>query len=107
MRNILRTYAFYNSEVSYCQGMNFLAGFLYLFFKDEDITFKALIGLIENFKMTDLFKQDLPLLKQFFYKLDRLVSMCLPQLHTHFKNENITASLYSSGWFITLMANSI
>jgi len=42
--------------VSYCQGMNFLAGFLYLFFKDEDVTFKALIGLVDNFEMTDLFK---------------------------------------------------
>jgi hypothetical protein len=43
--------------------MNFLAGFLFMFFKDENKTFKALVGLVENFKMTDLFKQDLPLLK--------------------------------------------
>ena len=87
--------------------MNFLAGFLYLFFKDEEKTFKALTGLITKFDMNQLFKQDFPLLKQYFYKLDRLVSMKLPDLHTHFKNENIQASLYSSSWFITLMANAL
>lgn len=43
--------------------MNFLAGFLYLYFRDEEMTFKAFKGLIERFEMTDLFKQDLPLLK--------------------------------------------
>ena len=70
LRSILRTYAFYNSEIQYCQGMNFLAGFLFLFFKDEEKTFKAFAGLVERFDMTELFKQDMPLLKQFFYKLD-------------------------------------
>ncbi len=107
LKNILRTYAFYNSEVTYCQGMNFLAGFLFLSFKDEEMTFKAFAGLIERFNMTELFKEDLPLLKQYFYKLDRLVSMMLPDLHSHFKNENVQASLYSSSWFITLMANGL
>lgn len=107
LKNILKTYAFYNSEVTYCQGMNFLAGFLFLFFKDEETTFKALTGLINRFNMSELFKQDLPLLKEYFYKLDRLISMKIPDLHAHFKNENIQASLYSSSWFITLMGNSL
>ena len=43
---------------------------LFLFFKDEEKTFKAFAGLVERFDMTELFKQDMPLLKQFFYKLD-------------------------------------
>ena len=40
--NILKSYAFFNPEVEYCQGMNFIAGYLYLVFKDEETSFKAL-----------------------------------------------------------------
>ncbi len=56
LKNILRTYSFYNSEIMYCQGMNFLAAFLYLFFNDEEKTFKAFVGLVDKLEMGDLFK---------------------------------------------------
>ena len=107
LKNILRTYAFYNSEIKYWQGMNFLAGFLLMFFNDEKTAFRAFWGLIEKFKMTELFKDELPLLKLFFYKLDRLVSMYLPDLYSHFKDEWVNSSLYSASWFITLFSNTI
>lgn len=32
LRRILTTYAVINPELDYCQGMNFIAGFLYLIF---------------------------------------------------------------------------
>ena len=107
LKNILRTYAFYNSEIEYYQGMNFLAGFLLMFFKDEELAFKAFSGLIDKFGMHELFRDELPLLKMFFYKLDRLVSMYLPDLYSHFKDEWVQSSLYSASWFITLLANAI
>lgn len=94
LKNILRTYAFYNAEIKYCQGMNFLAGFLFMFFKDESTTFRAFCGLFENLEMTELFQNDLEKLKLFFYKMDRLVSMYLPDLYTHLKNECVQSSLY-------------
>lgn len=28
LTNILKTYAYYNPEIEYCQGMNYVAGFL-------------------------------------------------------------------------------
>jgi len=31
----------------------------------------------------------------------------LPDLHAHFKDETISASLFSSAWFITLFSNSL
>ena len=76
--NILKSYAFFNPEVEYCQGMNFIAGYLYLVFKDEETSFKALQEMIDKFNMQELFNSDLPKLKLFFYQMDRLVSICLP-----------------------------
>ena len=32
LKNILKTYAVVNQNLDYCQGMNFIAGFLYLMF---------------------------------------------------------------------------
>jgi Rab-GTPase-TBC domain len=52
LTNILKTYAFFNPEIEYCQGMNFVAGFLFIckallfsliiVFRDEEKSFKAL-----------------------------------------------------------------
>jgi hypothetical protein len=107
LSNILKTYAFYNPEIEYCQGMNFLAGFFYFYYKDEEKAFKAMLGLIQKFNLTELFNATLPRLKLYFYVLDRLISMYLPELHEHFKNEFITSSLFSSAWFITCFCNTI
>ena len=107
LSNILKTYAFYNPEIEYCQGMNFLAGFFYFYYKDEERAFKAMLGLIQKFELTELFNTTLPRLKLYFYILDRLISMYLPELHEHFRNEFINSSLFSSAWFITCFCNTI
>ena len=60
LSNILKTYAFYNPEIGYCQGMNFIAGFFYIYFKDEEKAFKALLGLINKFELNKLFNMSLP-----------------------------------------------
>ena len=78
LTNILKTYAFFDPEIEYCQGMNFVAGFLYLFFRDEETSFKALLEMVDKFDMAELFNADLPKLKLFFYQLDRLLSIWLP-----------------------------
>jgi hypothetical protein len=40
--SILKTYALYNPEIEYSQGMNYMAGFLLQVFKNEEVAFKAL-----------------------------------------------------------------
>lgn len=57
--------------------------------------------------MAELFNPELPRLKLFFYQLDRLLSIHLPLLHTHFKDEMVNSSYYSSPWFITIFTNSL
>jgi hypothetical protein len=32
--SVLRTYALYNPEIEYCQGLNYVAGLLLMVFKD-------------------------------------------------------------------------
>lgn len=57
----------YNPVVEYCQGMNYVAGLLLMMFKDPEVAFKALVTIVERFGIGDLFNQELPKLKTFFY----------------------------------------
>jgi len=61
----------------------------------------------EIFDMSHLYKKELPKLKLFFYQLDRLIAMKLPQLHQHFKDEQINSGIFASAWFITQFTNSL
>lgn len=85
LRKILTSYAVCNPELNYCQGMNFIAGFLFLLFKDEAVSFAVLRDLIHRYQMGRMFDTSQPMLKLHFYQLDRLISILLPDLHAHLK----------------------
>ena len=65
--------------------MNFIAGFLYLFLESEALAFAVMRQVIKKFDISLLFNSETPKLKLCFYQLDRLISILLPDLHTHFK----------------------
>ena len=85
---LLKTYAHYNPEIAYCQGMNFIAGLLLMVFEGDEVSaFHSLRALVDNFQMAELFNVDLPKLKLYFYQLDRLSNIVLPTLHAHLREE--------------------
>lgn len=67
LNKILKTYAIVNPSLDYCQGMNFIAGFLYLLFGDEALAFAVMREVIAKYKMCQLFNTELPMLKLNFY----------------------------------------
>ena len=68
LSNILKTYAIINSKINYCQGMNFMAGYLFLAMDNrEDLAFGAMREVIERFSMIHLFQKEQPMLKLMFY----------------------------------------
>lgn len=87
MTRILHAYALVNPQsVDYCQGMNFIAGFLFLIFRDEALTFQVMKCVIKKNDMHLLFNTEgTSKLKMSFYTLDRLISILLPDLHSHLK----------------------
>ena len=102
LSSILKTYAMVNPQLNYCQGMNYMAGFLYLTMeRQEHLAFGVMREVIDRYSMSHLFNEKLPMLKLMFYQLDRLICIYLPDLHSHFKDENINSSFFSSSFFIT------
>jgi len=106
VKNILRAYALYNKDVEYCQGMNFIVGFLLFIFKDESLTFKVLLLTIQKFNMEGVLSKDIPLVRKFFFQLDRLYFLHYPELTKYLKSEGISSNFYASTWFITLFTNT-
>jgi len=105
VKNILRAYAHYNTKVEYFQGMHSIVGFLLYFFKDESKTLKAFVQIFKKFKMNSFFTQDMLILKQCFFQLDRLLFHYYPFLAEHLRNEGIEAYLYSPTWFLTFFTD--
>ena len=66
LQSLLRTFAFFNKDISYCQGMNYVAGFLYLLILDEEKTYKTFARIMEN-HFTNLFSNNFENLKLKFY----------------------------------------
>lgn len=56
---VLRAYAVYDTEVGYCQGMNFLAGLLLTWMPSEATAFGGLVVLMQQRMLRDLYKSDL------------------------------------------------
>ena len=47
--------------------MNYVGGLLIMVFKDPEVVLKALVTIVDRFDLGDLFNQELPKLKTFFY----------------------------------------
>ena len=107
LRRILYTYAVVNPALDYCQGMNFIAGFLYLFLGDEALAFAVMRQVINVYELTTLFNTELPMLKQNFYRLDRLIAILVPDLAAHFSELSVNSSYFSSSNFITLFTQTM
>lgn len=76
-------------------------------FKDPEVVLKALVMIVDRFDLGDLFNQELPKLKTFFYQMDRLVGLVDEELQEHFKEEGLSTTLFASAWFITIFSSTL
>uniref|UniRef100_A0A0N5BD75 PID domain-containing protein n=1 Tax=Strongyloides papillosus TaxID=174720 RepID=A0A0N5BD75_STREA len=98
---ISKAYALYDEEVSYCQGLSFLAASLILHM-DEDKAFSVLVKIMFDYGLRDLFKLGFDALQLRFYQLQRLLQDNLPNLNTFFNDIGIETHMYASQWFLTM-----
>jgi Rab-GTPase-TBC domain len=107
MRIVLLVYSFYDQTVGYCQGMNYIVGFLLNVFPQEGEAFYALRQLMELSKMRCLFKKETPLLQQLFYIIKKLIAKHMPELYRHMDSEGVEVSFFAASWIVTLFSNAL
>ena len=104
--NILTCLSGCHPQINYSQGMNYIAYLLYEICGSEEEAFQIFNSLLTSTPYGDLFLNELSVLNTYFYVFDRLVFIYLPEIYEHLKNNDISAKLFVTPWFITLFCNS-
>ena len=102
---ILKACSYTASNVGYCQGMNFIISFLYEIIQNEEDCFYIMLGLLTLTDFMEIFIGDLNKLKVFYYILEKLIYLKLPEIYECLKINNVSMNFFSSSYFITLFTN--
>ena len=97
--NILKAFANSNPKVGYCQGLNYIAGLLYLVTKDEEASFWLLKVLCEKI-LPDYYTPSMPGLLTDMKVLAVLAREEVPAVARHIDNMQMPWALFCSKWFI-------
>ena len=106
---VLRCYANFDKEVSYCQGMNFIVGFLLIISEFNELdTLYMIMSLFtftfgdKNLGLRGFFIDEFPLLKLYIYQFEKIFQTFVPKLKLHFEELEVPNELWISKWFQTL-----
>lgn len=107
LRRVLVGYSFRDSEVGYCQGLNYVAAQLLLAMKTEEDAFWMFAILLENVLVSDCYTDTLSgcHVEQRVFK-DLLAKKC-PRIAAHLKAMGFDVSLVATEWFLCLFSKSL
>eukprot|EP00794_Sanderia_malayensis_P016011 gene16011-17628_t len=101
---ICKAYSVYDEEVGYCQGLSYLIAVLLLHMPEEQ-AFCLFLKVMGDYGHRDLFRNNLELLHQRLFVLERLMEDYLPSLHKHFQSLGVETHMFASQWFLTLFTS--
>ena len=100
---ILEKFAHKWTDVGYCQGMNFVVGFLLMVSGGKEAeVFAFLEAIYHNFQLSEIFKEDMTGLRHHLWVFDKLFEKKLSKLYLHFRCQDISEDLWALKWFLTL-----
>ncbi|KAB2022159.1 hypothetical protein ERO13_D07G174000v2 [Gossypium hirsutum] len=107
LRRVLVGYSFRDSDVGYCQGLNYVAALLLLVMKTEEDAFWMLAVLLENVLVNDCYTTNLSgcHVEQRVFK-DLLAKKC-PRIAAHLEALEFDVSLVATEWFLCLFSKSL
>jgi hypothetical protein len=100
LRTLLRMYALHDSEVLYCQSMNFVAGTLLMYMTPE-VAFRTFAHLLGPLGFRRMYLPGLPLLMGCLDELQLQMDKQLPKLAAHLRRHGVHPSLFATQWFMT------
>ncbi|CAI9772600.1 unnamed protein product [Fraxinus pennsylvanica] len=107
LRRVLVGYSFRDSDVGYCQGLNYVAALLLLVMKTEEDAFWMLAVLLEDVLVNDCYTNNLSgcHVEQRVFK-DLLTKKC-PRIAAHLEAMEFDVSLVCTEWFLCLFSKSL
>lgn len=101
--NVLKAYSNFDSEIGYCQGMNFIAGTL-LMYLDEEKAFWTLVSIMFDKDWRSLFKEGTPRLQKLVKDLGCKVKEKDEEIFRHFRSLDVNFNIFSK-YFLTLFTD--
>jgi len=107
LRRVLRAYSMYDTDVGYCQGMNFIAA-MFLTFLTEEESFWLLVVVMneEPYKLREMFGEDMAGTHEVLYIAEKLIAQFLPKLSKQLEIETIHVSMFLTSWLMTVYAST-
>lgn len=108
--NVLKALSIYFPSIGYCQGMNFIVGFLLLINGGDELeAFWMFVALARNpdFLMMGFFEANFPLLDFYIHVFYEILNRDMPQLCAHMKSLAIPDSLWITKWVLTVFLYSL
>lgn len=107
LRRVLRAYSYYDSEVGYCQGMNFIAG-MFLTLMTEEEAFWLLVSVMSEkpCNMRGLFGEGMLETHKVLFVAEKLIYHYLSRLARHFEKEHVHVTMYATQWLLTQYTSS-
>ena len=103
LENILYSVVYYEKELGYFQGMNYIIGFLmHLLDFDEEETFYLYLSIIINTEFKIIYKNNLELVNKYIYFLRKYIEMYTPKIAQYLDENIIDPSFFCQTWFFTL-----
>lgn len=107
LRRVLRAYSYYDPEVGYCQGMNFIAG-MFLTLMTEEEAFWMLVSVMSDkpCHMRGLFGEGMLQTHKVLFVAEKLIHHYLSRLARHFEKEHVHVTMYATQWLLTQYTSS-
>ncbi|KAF1749347.1 hypothetical protein GCK72_025814 [Caenorhabditis remanei] len=103
---VLHAFCLHNSQIGYCQGMNFLAATALLFVGPED-AFWFLIAITERYFDKTYFDSNLTGAQADQEVLKGLLEAQHPKIMMHLRSLDIDVASFTLNWFIALFFDSV
>ena len=104
--SLLHVYAAFDRDMSYVQGMSYLAAFFVTHCVDPFTAFRCFANLLNTHFFRHLFKMNLTQILRHMSAYELLFERHLPQLFAHFKELCITPEQYLLDWFMTCFSRA-
>lgn len=107
LRRVLCAYSYYDREVGYCQGMNFIAAMFITIMPEEQAFWMLVAVMNENpCHMRGLFGKGMSETHKVLYVAEKLLHHFLPKLAKHLDKENVHVTMYATQWLLTQYTSS-
>jgi Rab-GTPase-TBC domain len=106
MRRVLAAFVKYHYQLGYVQGMNYIVCSL-LWHASEVDAFWLLLVIIDEYKLRENYLYRFPGLTKHCEITEHLLSLYLPNLHTHFNDNLLMVQMFATDWYLTLFTSLV